>query len=47
MKGFTRERVALWIINCSLLWMAFFDCEGPRELYDTITGGLESTGVTK
>ena len=24
MKGFTRERVPLWIINCSLLWMAFF-----------------------
>lgn len=32
----------IWTINCSLLFIAFFECGGPREVYDWVGGGVRN-----
>ena len=32
----------IWVINVCVLWLAFFECRGPREVYDAAVGGMHN-----
>jgi len=32
--------VKIWVINTCVLWMAFFECSGPRDIYDAVAGAV-------
>ena len=28
----------IWVLNTCVLWLAFFECGGPRDIYETVAG---------